>query len=163
MKQHRSIKQSMELLAEAYSSIYKEDANQDYTQVTNQLISNLKEEGEGDLYDWMDWLHQYMDAPAWDGHDTSAVNELIETCRELLGIDVSVSLDHDTVIYNGTVDPDDEEDGEDNAKRFTVQKNTDQMRGQFTKDKGAANVRRPQPVRNIQGIKRNSSQYQQGM
>ena len=56
-----------------------------------------------------------------------------------------------------------DEDEEKNVKRFTAQKATDKMRGQFTKDKSAANTRRPAPDRSIQGVKRNTSAPQQGM
>jgi len=56
-----------------------------------------------------------------------------------------------------------DEDEEKNVKRFTAQKATDKMRGQFTKDKSAANVKRPSPDRSVQGVKRNTSAPQQGM
>ena len=56
-----------------------------------------------------------------------------------------------------------DEDEEKNVKRFTAQKATDKMRGQFTKNKSAANVRRPAPDRSVQGVKRNTSTPQQGM
>ena len=56
-----------------------------------------------------------------------------------------------------------DEDEEKNTKRFTAQKATDKMRGQFTKDKSAANTRRPAPDRSVQGVKRNTSAPQQGM
>ena len=56
-----------------------------------------------------------------------------------------------------------DEDEEKNVKRFTAQKATDKMRGQFTKDKSAANVKRPSPDRSVQGVKRNTSSPQQGM
>lgn len=56
-----------------------------------------------------------------------------------------------------------DEDEEKNVKRFTAQKATDEMRGQFTKDKSAGNTRRPAPDRSVQGVKRNTSAPQQGM
>jgi hypothetical protein len=56
-----------------------------------------------------------------------------------------------------------EGEDEENVRRGTVQKATDKMRGQFTKDKGADNVRRPAPDRSVQGVKRNTSAPQQGM
>lgn len=56
-----------------------------------------------------------------------------------------------------------DEDEEKNTKRGTVQKNTDKMRGQFTKGKGSANVKRPAPDRSVQGVKRNTSVPQRGM
>ena len=56
-----------------------------------------------------------------------------------------------------------DEDEEKNVKRFTAQKATDKMRGQFTKDKSAGNTRRPAPDRSVQGVKRNTSAPQQGM
>jgi hypothetical protein len=56
-----------------------------------------------------------------------------------------------------------DEDEEKNTKRGTAQKATDKMRGQFTKDKSAANVKRPSPDRSVQGVKRNTSAPQQGM
>lgn len=58
-----------------------------------------------------------------------------------------------------------DEDEEKNVKRFTAQKATDKMRGQFTKDKSAANISRPAPApdRSVQGVKRNTSSPQQGM
>ena len=61
-------------------------------------------------------------------------------------------------------DENEDEDEEKNIKRGTAQKATDEMRGQFTKDKSAANVKRPQPNRSVEGIKgRDTSHYQQGM
>lgn len=58
-----------------------------------------------------------------------------------------------------------DEDEEKNVKRFTAQKATDKMRGQFTKDKSAANISRPAPApdRSVQGVMRNTSSPQQGM
>ena len=58
-----------------------------------------------------------------------------------------------------------DEDEEKNVKRFTAQKATDKMRGQFTKDKSAANTSRPAPApdRSVQGVMRNTSSPQQGM
>ncbi len=57
-----------------------------------------------------------------------------------------------------------EEDGEDkNVKRHSGVKATQEMRGQFTKDKSAANVKRPQPQRGVEGVKRDTAKYQQGM
>lgn len=56
-----------------------------------------------------------------------------------------------------------DEDEEKNVKRFTARKATDKMRGQFTKDKSAANVKRPAPDRSVQGVKRNTGAPQQGM
>lgn len=47
-----------------------------------------------------------------------------------------------------------EEDAEDATK---------EMRGQFTKDKSAANVKRPQPHREVEGIKRDTRRPQSGM
>jgi hypothetical protein len=55
-----------------------------------------------------------------------------------------------------------EEDEEKNVKRHSAQKATDAMRSQFTKDKSAANVKRPQQ-RSVEGIKRDTTHYQQGM
>jgi len=55
------------------------------------------------------------------------------------------------------------EEAEENKKRNTVQQATDAMRAQFGKGEGKSNVKRPQPNRNVQGIKRSTSQYQQGM
>ncbi len=54
-----------------------------------------------------------------------------------------------------------EEDAE-NVKRDTAQKATDKMRGQFTKNKSAANVKRPND-RSVRGVKRDTTHYQQGM
>jgi len=56
-----------------------------------------------------------------------------------------------------------EEDEEKNVKRFTAQKATDKMRGQFTKNKSAANVSVKALDRSVQGVKRNTSAPQQGM
>jgi len=56
-----------------------------------------------------------------------------------------------------------EEDEEKNVKRFTAQKATDKMRGQFTKNKSAANVSVKALDRGVQGVKRNTSAPQQGM
>ena len=56
-----------------------------------------------------------------------------------------------------------EEDEEKNVKRHSAQKATDAMRSQFTKDKSAANVKRPQPNRSVEGIKRDTTHYQKGM
>ena len=55
------------------------------------------------------------------------------------------------------------EEAEENKKRNTVQQATDAMRAQFGKGEGKSNIKRPQPNRNVQGIKRSTSQYQQGM
>lgn len=57
----------------------------------------------------------------------------------------------------------DDEDEEKNVKRGTAQKATEEMRGQFTKGKSDANVRRPQPRRDVEDVKRDTTHYQKGM
>ena len=55
------------------------------------------------------------------------------------------------------------EDEEKNVKRHSVERNTAEMRAQFTKDKSAANVRRPLVDRSVQGIKRDTYKPQSGI
>lgn len=55
------------------------------------------------------------------------------------------------------------EDEEKNVKRHSVERNTAEMRAQFTKDKSAANVRRPLVDRSVQGIKRDTLKTQGGI
>ena len=55
------------------------------------------------------------------------------------------------------------EDEEKNVKRHSLQRNTDAMRAQFTKDKSAANVRRPFVDHSIPGIKRDTLKTQGGI
>lgn len=55
------------------------------------------------------------------------------------------------------------EDEEKNVKRHSLQRNTDAMRAQFTKDKSAANVRRPFTDHSIPGIKRDTLKTQGGI
>jgi hypothetical protein len=55
------------------------------------------------------------------------------------------------------------EDEEKNVKRHSVERNTAKMRAQFTKDKSAANVRRPLVDRSVQGIKRDTLKTQGGI
>jgi hypothetical protein len=67
--------------------------------------------------------------------------------------------EHITKLMKGS-----EEDAEDkNTKRNTVQQATDAMHSQFTKHKSAANVKRPQPDRSVEGVKRNTSGDQKGI
>jgi len=55
------------------------------------------------------------------------------------------------------------EDEEKNVKRHSVERNTAEMRAQFTKDKSAANARRPLVDRSVQGIKRDTLKTQGGI
>jgi heat shock protein HspQ len=56
-----------------------------------------------------------------------------------------------------------DEDEEKNVKRHSVERNTAEMRAQFTKDPSAANVRRPLVDRLVQGIKRDTYKPQGGI
>ena len=57
-----------------------------------------------------------------------------------------------------------EEEGEDkNVKRHSVDRNTEKMRSQFTKDKSATNVRRPMVDRSVKGIGRDTTKTQGGI
>jgi len=56
-----------------------------------------------------------------------------------------------------------EEEGK-NVKRHSMERNTKEMRSQFTKDKSAANVRRPKPAPNVLGgFNRDSTKTQGGI
>lgn len=109
-----------------------------------------------------------------DGEESEGLMGLV--AKLLMGvedgsIDEGDACEHIQMILSGeseddTMEEDEDdysEDEEKNTKRFSGQKNTDQMRGQFTKNKSTANVKRPQPDRNVQGINRSTSHYQQGM
>ena len=54
-------------------------------------------------------------------------------------------------------------ESEENVRRHSVERNTAEMRAQFTKDKSAANVRRPLVDRSVQGIKRDTLKTQGGI
>ena len=54
-------------------------------------------------------------------------------------------------------------ESEENVRRHSVERNTAEMRAQFTKDKSAANVRRPLVDRSVQGIKRDTYKPQSGI
>jgi len=59
--------------------------------------------------------------------------------------------------------PKEDEEGK-NVKRHSMERNTKEMRSQFTKDKSAANVKRPKPAPNVLGgFNRDTTKTQGGI
>ena len=106
------------------------------------------------------------DAEDADGdsyEDEEGKDELQDILTKCHSGDITAEEAHEHITKMMKGNEDEDEDEEKNIKRGTAQKATDEMRGQFTKDKSAGNVRRPAPDRSVQGVKRNTSAPQQGM
>lgn len=163
-------KSDSQLLAEAYEGSVSQGGPLGNTSTPSTANSTTTEQGEEEAEGLMGLVARLL-----QGVEDGSIDEgeACEHVKMVLSGEVEES-EHESKEeqekenegdYSGHEDAEDVDgdpyEDEENKKRNTVQQATDAMRAQFGKGKG--NTKRPQPDRNVQGVKRNTSQYQQGM